>query len=57
MKAINIILTIIVVLAAIGLTAVALNNNALFGITGIAFIYFIGAGAYFLNCYTFHRKD
>lgn len=56
MKTINIILTIIVILAAIGLTMVALNNNALFGITGIAFIYFIGAAAYFLNCYTFRRK-
>ncbi|WP_297816533.1 hypothetical protein [uncultured Lactobacillus sp.] len=57
MKVINIILTLIVLIATISLVLVAINGNAVFGATGLALIYFAGSAWYFIQSYTLKKRS
>lgn len=57
MKIINLMLTLLVIIATVALIIATVNGNAIFGVTGLSLIYFAGAGWYFLQSYTFKKRS
>lgn len=57
MKASTIIISLIVLIAAIALIVVSLDGNKLFDAAGVSLVYFAGAVGYFLYNYTLKKKS
>lgn len=57
MKASTIIISLIVLIAAIALVVVSLDGNKLFDVAGASLIYFAGAACYFIYNYTLKKRS
>lgn len=57
MKVSTIIISLIVLIAAIALVIVSLDGNKLFDVAGVSLVYFAGAACYFIYNYTFKRRS
>ncbi|MBP2058403.1 type IV secretory pathway TrbL component [Lactobacillus colini] len=57
MKISTIIISLIVLIAAIALVIVSLDGNNLFDTAGVSLIYFAGAVGYFLYNYTLKKRS
>lgn len=57
MKVSTIIISLIVLIAAIALVIVSLDGNKLFDVAGVSLVYFAGAACYFIYNYTLKKKS
>lgn len=57
MKVSTIIISLIVLIAAIALVVVSLDGNKLFDVAGVSLVYFAGAACYFIYNYTLKKKS